>query len=132
MEPKLAVIRMRGLARQDLSVKESLKFLNLHRRNWCTVIEGTPSNKGMVLKVKDQVTWGEIDDETLALLAEKRGEEAEDERSIEVAGKKVKKVFRLSPPKGGFERKGTKKGFGEHGALGYRGAKINELIRKMI
>jgi large subunit ribosomal protein L30 len=53
------------------------------------------------------------------MLKEKRG--AEDQ-----------KVFRLSPPRGGFERKGIKTPFTMGGALGNRKEKINDLIKRMI
>ena len=42
------------------------------------------------------------------------------------------KPFRLNPPRGGFERKGIKVSFNSGGALGYRGEKINSLIKKML
>jgi len=43
----------------------------------------------------------------------------------------VKPVFRLHPPRGGF--KGSiRKPYGAGGELGYRGAAINELIRRML
>ncbi|MBW2970579.1 hypothetical protein KY320_00300, partial [Candidatus Woesearchaeota archaeon] len=51
---------------------------------------------------------------------------------ITVNGKKLKPYFRLSPPRGGFERKGVKNSFKSGGAAGYRGSKMNELIKRMI
>lgn len=44
----------------------------------------------------------------------------------------LKLFFKLTPPKGGFERKGTKRPFSLGGALGYRKEKINDLIKKML
>ena len=41
-------------------------------------------------------------------------------------------VFALSPPRGGFERKGIKASFSDKGALGYRADKINDLLKKMM
>ena len=41
-------------------------------------------------------------------------------------------MFTLNSPKGGFERKGIKFSFVNKGALGYRGNKINALIKKML
>ena len=38
--------------------------------------------------------------------------------------------FRMRPPKHGYE--GIKKGYGEGGALGNRGAEINRLIARML
>lgn len=46
--------------------------------------------------------------------------------------KKIKNYFRLNSPRKGFERKGIKKPFSIGGALGYRGSKINDLIKRMI
>ena len=44
----------------------------------------------------------------------------------------MKKFFRLSPPRKGFGRKGIKFAFTKGGALGYRGIKINDLIKRML
>ena len=44
----------------------------------------------------------------------------------------LKPIFRLRPPKKGYEREGIKKPFSVGGALGYRKDKINELLEKMI
>jgi large subunit ribosomal protein L30 len=40
-------------------------------------------------------------------------------------------VFRLHPPSKGFKGK-IKRGYGSGGELGYRGEKINELLRRML
>jgi len=74
-----------------------------------------------VEKVKDLVTYGEINEDTLKELIEKRGKKI-----------KEKYFFRLHPPRGGFERKGTKVSYKLGGAVGYRGDKINDLIRRMM
>jgi len=42
----------------------------------------------------------------------------------------VKPIFRLNPPKNGYE--GIKRSFKNGGALGYRGKEINKLIEKMV
>ena len=44
--------------------------------------------------------------------------------------KDVKPLFRLTPPRKGYE--GVKRSFQNGGALGYRGAKINDLIQRMM
>ncbi|HPP45642.1 MAG TPA: 50S ribosomal protein L30, partial [Methanomassiliicoccaceae archaeon] len=44
--------------------------------------------------------------------------------------KDVKPVFRLHPPRQGYE--GVKRTFTTGGALGYRGEKINALIERML
>ena len=138
-KPKnLAIIRIRGITGIEKSIKDTLNMLCLYHNNYCVVV----SDKllGMIKKVKDYVTWGEINDETYKLLVEKRGEEfkgRETDRKkkinykkfIIVNNKKYKKYFRLSPPRGGFERKGIKVPFTKSGALGYRKEKINDLIK---
>ncbi len=113
---KLAIILIRGLVDKRGDIRDTLKFLNLKRKNNCAVFEDTPSIKGMITKVKDLVAWGELNEETLASLAPKLKDG----------------IVRLQPPRGGFERKGTKVSFNNGGALGYRGEKINDLIRRMI
>ena len=95
------------------------------------------------MKAKDYITWGEIDNDTFKLLLDKRGEEFKQRTSdtnnkikyedfITINSKKLKKYFRLNSPKKGFERKGIKQTFQNGGALGYRGAAINELIKRML
>lgn len=119
-----AVIRLRGQVRIKKPVIDTLAMLNIKQRNHCSLQKMTPVSEGMIKKVKDYVTYGEIDEETKKLLLEKKSETREDGE--------IKNCFRLSPPRGGFERKGTKKAFTQGGALGYRGQKINDLIKKMI
>lgn len=123
---RFAVIRIRGMANIDIGVINALENLRLVRPHVCVIVENTPSITGMIRKAKDYVTWGEIDDMTLKLLEEKRGEKDPYDP------KKLKQFFRLSPPRKGFERKGVKVPFGKGGALGYRGAKINDLIKRMM
>lgn len=123
----LAVVRIRGEVNLNEPVDRTLKMLNLYRRNTCVVVPSSPSVIGMINKVDLAVTWGEIDDATRKELESKRGE------FEMVDGKKaLKPFFRLHPPRKGFERKGTKKSFSAGGALGYRGAKINDLIKRML
>ena len=118
-------------------------MLRLYKKNYCCVLPNTPIYAGMLNKAKDYITWGEISDESYALLAQKRGEEykgrLEDNKGkvkynkfIVFNNKKIKPFFRLSPPRGGFERKGIKIPFSKGGALGYRADGINDLIKKMI
>jgi len=97
----------------------------------------------MIKKVKDYVTWGEIDENTYNALIDGRSEEYKGrisdrngkikyERFIDVNGKKIKKFFRLNSPRKGYGRKGIKVSFKNSGALDYRGDKINDLIKRMI
>ncbi|ACS34483.1 50S ribosomal protein L30 [Thermococcus gammatolerans] len=153
---KLALIRLRSGIRARGEVRDTLAMLRLHRINHLVIVDDTPSYRGMIQKVKDYITWGEIDKETLVKLLRKRGrlvgnkpitDEYVKEKlgmTIEEFAEKVingemklrdlpniKPVFRLHPPRGGL--KGSKKrSFKEGGALGYRGEKINELIERML
>jgi large subunit ribosomal protein L30 len=140
-QTKLAVVRIRGITGVSKSIKDTMDMLGLYHNNYCAIVDESMFN--MVRKAKDYVTWGEIDDETLKMLAEKRGEEYKGRETdsknkikykkfISINGKKYKRYFRLSPPRKGFERKGIKVPFSKGGAIGYRKEKINDLIKRMI
>ena len=121
---KFTIIRIRGQIGIKRPIKDTLTMLRLYRKNYCVVVDKTPVFIGMAKKVKDYATYGEIDSETYKLLVEKRGEKDKNGE--------LKKFFRLNPPRKGFERKGIKVSFTKGGALGYRGEKINDLLKRMI
>ncbi len=151
-----AAIRIRGSVNIKPSIKKTLNLLNLTRANHCVVLDETPSIKGMLQAVKDYITWGEINKNTLTKLITSRGrligdkavnddylKSATSYKNIDnlseaIINKKflykeipsIKPIFRLSPPKKGFE--GVKRSFVNKGALGYRGKEINNLIERMI
>ena len=154
---KLAVIQVRGGIHLSPEHKQSLNYLQLRKKNSCVILENSPSYMGALVKLKDYVTWGEVDEQTLKLLLEKRGRLAGNQLISEnylkektkmgfeqfvksFADNKIKlkdvpglkTYFRLTPPKGGFEREGVKKQFSLGGALGYRKDNINNLLRRMI
>lgn len=139
---QFAVVLVRGQAELTQPMLDTLKFLRLHRKNTCVVVADTPVNRGMIAKVKDYVTWGEITEEVFKELVQKRGKvflaRQQDEnkmysyKTLPVQGKKYKPYFTLNPPRKGFGRKGIKVAFTAGGALGYRGEKINDLLRRMI
>lgn len=156
MGKRLAVIRIRGTVGVRKDIEYTLRLLRLVRKFHAVVIDDRPDYLGMLQKVKDYVTWGEIDAETLAELLRKRGRLVGNRRLTDEDVKKLgyssieefaeaviefkaelsdipglKPVFRLHPPKGGF--KGTiKRMYGDGGETGYRGKDINELLRRMI
>ena len=72
---KIAVILVRGLVRVSSQIKDTLLMMNLTRKNQCVIINDTPVSRGMIKKVKDYVTWGDIDEKTLSDLISKRGQE---------------------------------------------------------
>ncbi|MBT4540331.1 50S ribosomal protein L30 [Candidatus Woesearchaeota archaeon] len=125
-EVLLAVIRIRGCIGITGSTRDTLEMLKLHRKNFCVILKSTPSLVGMIKKAKDYITWGEIDESLLKELIEKRGEPNPKDKS------RTKSYFRLHPPRKGYGRKGIKKTFTVGGGLGYRGDKINDLIKRML
>lgn len=154
---RIAVIRIRGTSKLQGKIEDTLRMMRLFKKNHCAIIKNTETSLGMLQKVKDYVTWGEINEETAKLLLQKRGRivgnKPLEESWIKEKTKKdfnqfvkeylecnaelkdipgIKLYFRLTPPAHGFERKGIKKPFSMGGALGYRKDKINELIRRMI
>jgi large subunit ribosomal protein L30 len=125
---KIAIVRVRGDITLKTPIKDTLKMLKLYRKNYCVIYDAKPSILGMVQKIKDYATWGEIDQETLNLLKEKREEKTKDKKGKEI----MKPYFRLNPPRKGFGRKGIKVPFNIGGALGNRKEKINDLIKRMV
>ena len=121
---KVGIILVRGLIGIRKDIKGALFSLRLRRKHACVVVEDNPSNRAATVKCKDYVTYGELDDATLKLLLDKRG------KKDPVHKEYYKKFFLLHPPRGGFERKGIKVPFNKGGALGYRGPKVNDLIKK--
>ena len=140
---QLAAVSVRGITGVRSVISDTLKMLRLYKNNYCAVFPNNPVYAGMLLKAKDYITWGEIDNDTFKLLLDKRGEEFKQRTTdsknkikyddfITINNKKLKKYFRLNPPKKGFERGGIKQTFQNGGALGCRGAAINELIKRML
>jgi len=152
----IVAVRIRGNVGLRPEVKKTLGLMHLPKRNHSTIIINTPSQIGMLQKVKDYITWGEATPETIHLLLRERGkivggEDLTDDYATEklkygslrafadaiaASGVEfwktpgVKPVFRLHPPKGGF-RKSVKKPY-PNGELGFRGKDINGLIEKMV
>ncbi len=160
LTPKLYfAIRIRGAPGMRGKILDTLKMLRMHKLNHGVLIWGTPSYKGMLIKCKDYIAFGEIDEKTLIRLLRVRGK-VEGNKSLteehiknltsyknfrELAKAllngeiqyrekyiyKIKPIFRLHPPKKGH--RGTiKKHFNEGGTLGNVGVYINELIHKML
>lgn len=140
---KIAIVRVRGITGVRFDIDDTLRKLRLYKKNYCVVIPKTENYLGMVRKISDYVTWGEIDESTYNTLIGKRMEEYRGRVSdnkgkinynkfIDINGKKIKKIFRLNSPKKGYGRKGIKVSFTNGGALGYRGDKIKDLIIRMI
>ncbi len=150
-----AVIRIRGRTGIRKNIADTLDMLNLTRISHCVVIPDTPSYKGMLQKAKDYITWGEVSEETFKKLVSERARlpgnkrvsdeyvkentdyESLDDLAVAILNGEttlkesgLKPIFRLAPPKKGYES--TRKPYSEGGSLGYRSENINELLEKMI
>lgn len=150
-----AVIRIRGRTGIKRNIADNLEYLNLTRISHAVIIPETDSYKGMLQKGKDYITWGEVSEETLEKLVSERGRlpgnkrvtdefvsENTDYNSISELASAIyngettlkesglKPIFRLNPPKKGYEN--LKKAYNEGGSLGYRSEEINTLLLKMI
>ncbi|MBD3310287.1 hypothetical protein GF351_03650 [Candidatus Woesearchaeota archaeon] len=118
---KIAVVKVRGNINITRDARKTMEMLKLIRPNQCAVIDDTQDNLGMVMKIKDYVTWGEISDDVRKELQKRR----------QSSGKKVIS-YSLNPPRKGYGRKGVKMPFSKKGALGDRKEKINDLIKRML
>jgi len=153
----IAVLRVRGEIGIRPQIKTTLDLMKLHRKHRLILLKNTPSNKGMIDKVKDYCTFGEVDQETIIKLLSERGrlpgnnllteKYVKDKTKLSLKDfsenfiswksnlkdiEGLKKFFKLHPPIGGFERLGIKKPFTRGGVLGYRGKEMNKLVQKMI
>lgn len=134
-----AVVRVRGTVHATQRVRDTLRMLNLPAINNCTLIPETDSYRGMLQKVKDYVTWGEISEPLLErLLAAKTDLEGDDLQQAVTQlmngdarlRHTTSATIRLHPPLKGYE--GIKRAYQFGGALGYRGSNINQLLERML
>lgn len=114
----IAAVKVRGDIDARKNTKDTLQNLNLTKRNRCVVFEDTDSIRGMLKSAKDYIAYGEISDDTVEKLQERKGEEVESGDT-----------FDLTSPSGGF--KSTKKNYGQGGSLGNR-PDMDELVGKMV
>ncbi len=148
------VVRIRSPIKKNSEAEKTLENMRLTRVNHCTILPEDKEHKAMLDKVKDIVTWGEIEKESLVELLRERSS-VEDGLSDEMVEQQtdfddveelaesiidgeaeidaidgVKNLFRLHPPVGGY--KGVKKPYNQGGSSGYRGKDINDLIDRML
>lgn len=154
---RLAVVRVRGSIHVKPGLKKTFEMLKITEPQRCILVDDRPEYKGMVMTINDYVTWGEIQSSTMEKLLRERGRVQGGRLSDQFIKEKtkyqsigdfvrdymdfkaelgdiptLKKVFRLNPPRRGFERLGIKKPYSVGGTLGYRGVKINELLERML
>ncbi len=150
------VVKIRGTVRAQQEVRETLELLHLTHTNHAVLIDSRPAYKGMLQRINGYVTWGEPTKETVAEMLQKRGKLAGakklTEEYVTKAGFKsidelaqaivdckvqygkladIEPRFKLHPPSKGFKGN-TKKSFNAGGEAGYRGAAINELVKRMV
>jgi len=155
----IIAVRLRGEAGVSSDVEATLNMLRLPRKHNAVLIYKKPDALGMLRKAKDYITWGEANKELLSMLFRKRCrpqganelaakwlKEKLQVTSIERLAEAIERaeiplsrlyeagvppVFRLHPPKGGFNR-ALKRPFADGGELGDRGAEITFLVSRMI
>lgn len=147
---KVCVVRIMSALKKRGDAQSTIKSLRLNKLHSCTIIDKTDANIGMLKKVDNLITYGELDEDSLKALLKRRAMVSKNKRyewqenalddfaAAFLSGKKtlkdlnIKEVFSLHPPTKGFERKGKKTPFNLGGAFGYRGDKINLLLKRMI
>ena len=152
------VIRVRSDRTVERSIRETMEHLNLTRVNHAVLVPEHESYAGMLHKVKDFVTWGEVSAEASEGLIRDRGrlignkpvtdadvKDATAHKNIKAFAKAIasgdattkdmetlKRVFRLHPPRGNKGWGGVKRHFTVGGALGFRGDAIEEIVARMM
>ena len=152
----MVAVRIRGMSDISQEIKDTLSMLRLTRNCHATLLDDRPAYNGMLRKSQHCLTWGEVSQESIALLLKKRGKVVGDKKLTDEYAKelgykslddlaealfkvevecsslpKVKPVFRLRPPKKGFKGK-VKRSYAAGGEAGYRGDAINDLLKRMV
>src|SRR5574344_1530597 len=68
-----AILRVRGPIKVNVDIEHTLKLLRLTRVNHCVIYPEDKKIKGMLFKIRNMVTYGEITKETLKKMLVKRG-----------------------------------------------------------
>jgi large subunit ribosomal protein L30 len=150
----IVAVKIRGSIDAGRDARATLQMLHLNRTNHAVIIDDRPAFTGMLRRVQNYVTWGEASKETVLLLLKERGKlvggRKLTEENVHVLGFNsleelaqaivkgeveywkldVQPVFKLHPPAKGYKGK-TKRSFSSGGESGYRGDKINELVKRM-
>ena len=151
------VIRVRSDRGVTRKIRDTMSMLNLSKVNHAVLIPDTPSYTGMLRKVKDYVTWGEVESGTISSLIRQRGrmlgdkpvtdetvKSSSEHSSIDSLSEAIasgeadikdvdgiKPVFRLHPPRGSKGWGGIKRAYSIGGELGFRGKEIESLAERM-
>ena len=152
----IVAVRVRGTVSAQREARETLEMLRLDRTNYAVLVDNRPSFRGMLKRVQAYTTWGEPSKETVTMLLKQRGRLAGDRKLTEEQVQKLgfksfedlaeaivtgrveysklpgmRPLFRLRPPTKGYKGK-TKKSYNAGGEAGYRGEKIDELVKRMV
>lgn len=137
-KPLYAAVMLKGTVTVDRQIVDTLKNLRLSTVNNCIIVPADGTYSGMLKRVATHVTWGEVTQETLEKLLEKKGDvDGKKAKSLAVKAFKdnapdvseLKPVFKLSPPSGGLK---SVRIHYPRGDMGYRGEEINRLLLRMI
>ncbi len=138
----LLIIRISGMVDVPPRIREGLDRIRLRRKYSAVLLKPTPEIMKLLNKLRNHVAYGDIDEETLSLLIEKRGVLKDSSKKIQpgkiidqiekksLSSSDIKPFFRLHPPRGGIDSKkhaGVKKG-----VLGDNKKEINNLVRRML
>jgi len=158
MPKLLGIIRIRGYAATPWFIQDTLRLLRLEKNFNAMIYEDSKTLRGMLKVVEPYVTWGELNEEGVKLLLSRlyikpgkdriNNEFLKSKLKIEEYSEFVKRIsegqlklhkldnyfklpIRLHPPSGGFKGK-INRPYNLKGEFGYRGEKINELIKRMV
>ena len=116
------VLRICGQVNLNRDIAETLLRLRLRKKLHCVFIDGSDKIKmGMLKKVESYVAYGDVSDELMKKIIDKRGQKD--------VYKKFRGFCRLHPPIGGFKT-GTKLHYPK-GVLG-NNKEIEKLLGRML
>ncbi|MEI6849428.1 MAG: uL30 family ribosomal protein [archaeon] len=137
----ILVIRISGMVEIPKNVQLTLDRMRLRRKYSAILLRESAETMTLLQSVRNFVAFGDVTDETLTMLIEKRAESSDgkkiDAKAV-VAGLKnkdladlgIKPFIRLHSPRGGIN---SKLHFPlKDGVLGDNKAKINDLVRRML
>ncbi len=120
----VAIVRVRGVTGLHPKRVHTMELLNICRTNCATLVPDSPILRGMLHSCKDYVTWGSVSEPIIEKLLTKRGHvggvrlsavkkpaEIKAMAAKLAAGEttlkslEMKRVFRLTPPSGGWSGK---------------------------
>jgi len=123
----ICVLRIAGRAAVKKEIDNTLRRLKIGRKFNCIFVDGKDKViMGMVRKVEDYVAYGEVSEDFRKKIEKEKGE-----KDFETG--KLKKYFRLCPPRGGFKKSTKLHAKSGKGILGkWEDNELNKLMEKML